>query len=181
MPVALRLHPGSLDAQPSAPLLLLVALKLSSPSPPHPLLQVLFIFPGQLSTLLSLWGWRAGFHPPRVWDLAGSWFCILSTLDWLLGTRVSHHPDPGPAVSLDSLLQKELRVLQSMRPGPGTPVRLFPFSPIPCSILITSALSALVRTSGALSHLPFPTATVLTWGSSGPPWVVVIQTLPWAA
>lgn len=52
------LAPGSLDALPSAPLLLLVAFKAVQPSlpHPHPMLQLPFIFPCQLSTLLSLWG-----------------------------------------------------------------------------------------------------------------------------
>lgn len=63
-----------------------------------------------------------------------------------------------------------------MRPGPGDPWALSSLaSPTDSPVLITSALSALLRLSGALADFFCPTATVLTWGFSGLPLRMVTQ------
>lgn len=127
---------------------------------PHPMLQLFFeLFLCQLNTFSSLWGRRVG-SPPRliVWGLADSWFCILSALRLAApAPRMSSHPDPGPALALDSLMWRELQVVWAMRLGlwDHCAPSCLP-SPHPLSYPITSALSALSRTSGALSDLSFP-------------------------
>lgn len=76
---------------------------------------------------------------------------------------MSCHPDPRPVLPLDSLLWRELKVFPGMRPGPWdhyAPSSLASSTHSP--ILIISTLSPLLRTSGALSELLFPTATVPT-------------------
>lgn len=92
MPVALWLHLASLDAQPSAPLLLLVALKLSSLSPPQSLASVPLHLPtsAQYSPLpVGLEGWL-----PDAQGLGSSWLLVLHSLHLRLAARHQGLPPP---------------------------------------------------------------------------------------
>lgn len=98
-----------------------VHVKLGILPVPHPMLQLFFkLVLCQLNTFSSLWGRRVG-SPPRliVWGLAKSWFCVLSALRLAASApRMSSHPDPGPALALDSLMRRELQVVWAVRLGP---------------------------------------------------------------